>query len=273
MTAKDRIPARHSTENALERPFYREFAWAYDLIISDFAAQRCDFIENMFSQRGVQPGSKILDAGCGTGNYSIELARRGYKVTGLDISSELIFLAEKKKKSKPLPLDFRKGNILELTFLNRFDGILCRGVLNDIIEDKTRRGVFLSFASILRESGTLILDVREWESTVARKKKEPVFEKSVNTEKGRLTFQSVTKLDKETRRMLVKEHLMIEKDGAEETSQYDFIMKCWTKSELEEYLTDAGFGSTAYFGEYDFEKPLSTTDRIVAVTSLKASIY
>ena len=73
--------------------------------------------------------------------------------------------------------------------------------------------------------------------------------------------------------MLVRERLRIESDGVEETSEYDFAMKCWTKSELVDCLTNAGFGSIAYYGEYDFEKPLGSTDRIVAVASLEASIY
>ncbi|MFX0069098.1 MAG: class I SAM-dependent methyltransferase [Candidatus Hodarchaeota archaeon] len=260
-------------ENVLSRPFYVEFAWAYDLIIPNFAPQRCDFIEKMFLKRGIPPGAKILDAGCGTGNYSIELARRGYEVTGLDISSGLISLAKEKMKGSPLSLTFKKGNILALLSLNRFDGILCRGVLNDVIDNSSRREVFLTFASSLTRGGVLILDVREWKSTVARKRKEPVFEKSINTRKGRLTFQSVTKFDEEKHQMLVKERFKIEKDGLEEISEYDFTMKCWTKSELDNCLTNAGFGSIAYFGEYDFEKSLSSADRIVAIASLKASIY
>ncbi|MFX1486422.1 MAG: class I SAM-dependent methyltransferase [Promethearchaeota archaeon] len=273
MTVKNGVKARDSKENVLDRPLYKEFAWAYDLIVSDLALVRCNFLERMFSQRGVQPGSKILDAGCGTGNYSIELARRGYDVTGIDISSELIFLAEKKKKLSSLSLAFREGNILELPSFSRFDGILCRGVLNDVIDDTSRREVFLSFASSLRKSGTLILDVREWESTAARKRKEPLFEKSINTKEGKITFQSITRLDKETRQMLIKERFRIERDGSAETSEYDFIMKCWTKSELDDYLINAGFGSIDYFGEYDFEKPLGTTERIVAAASLKGGTY
>ncbi|MFX0097371.1 MAG: class I SAM-dependent methyltransferase [Candidatus Hodarchaeota archaeon] len=260
-------------ENVLNRPFYGEFAWAYDLIIPDFSAKRCDFIEKMFSQRGVRPGSKILDAGCGTGNYSIELAHRGYEVTGLDISPELIFLAMEKIKGKTLSLTFKKGNILGLLSLNRFDGILCRGVLNDVIDDTSRREIFLSFASSLSQAGVLILDVREWKSTAARKENEPVFEKTINTKKGKLTFQSITRLDEERRQILVEEHFKIEKNGVEKTSEYDFIMKCWIRSELEDYLTNAGFGSIAYFGEYDFGEPLSSTDRIVAVASLELSEY
>ena len=52
--------------------------------------------------------------------------------------------------------------------------ILCRGVLNDIIDNGNRRQAFLVFNRLLREGGVLILDVREWNATAARKTWQPV---------------------------------------------------------------------------------------------------
>jgi len=210
-----------------------------------------------------------LDAGCGTGNYSIELARRGYNVTGLDISPELISEAKKKLENKSLHLKFEIGDILKLSSEQKFDGILCRGVLNDIIDDISRREAFFSFAGALRMNAVLILDVREWNSTAIRKTKEPVFEKSIETDKGTLTFRSVTQLDKKTRRILVNERHIIKKDGKDHISEYNFIMKCWTKEELQINLVNAGFSSIIYFGDYDSNIHVGSSDRIVAITSLK----
>lgn len=256
-------------ESILRRPFYTEFAWAYDLIIAGPISSRCDFMEDVLSQRGVSSDSKILDAGCGTGNYSIELSRRGYIVTGLDISKELISEARKKLGDLSLPLTFEVGDVLKLSSVPEYDGILCRGVLNDITDDISRQEVFLSFGRALREGGVLILDVREWNSTALRKIKEPVFEKSVETDRGKLTFRSVTQLDEKTRRLLVSERHTLKKDDAEIVSECDFIMRCWTKEELHTHLANAGFGSIAYFGDYDRNIPVGSTDRIVAVASFK----
>ena len=47
----------------------------------------------------------------------------------------------------------------------RYDGILCRGVLYDFVNDDARLSVFAAFTGALRRSGVLILDVREWEAT------------------------------------------------------------------------------------------------------------
>jgi len=75
--------------NAAKRPFYTEYAWAFDLLIDRPVRKECDAIITWFIEREVRPGAAVLDAGCGTGRYAIELARRGYVVHGIDSSAEL----------------------------------------------------------------------------------------------------------------------------------------------------------------------------------------
>jgi 2-polyprenyl-3-methyl-5-hydroxy-6-metoxy-1,4-benzoquinol methylase len=76
------------------RPFYTEYAWAFDLLIDRPVEKECDVIAAWLVGRGILPGAEILDAGCGTGRYSRELARRGYIVHGVDFSAELIEVAK-----------------------------------------------------------------------------------------------------------------------------------------------------------------------------------
>jgi len=236
-------------ENILNRPFYADFAWAYDFIITGPVSSRCDFVENVASQRGHLPGSRVIDAGCGTGSYSVELAKRGYIVTGLDASAELVSVAQEKAEKTSVPVTFLVGDILTLPSQPKYDGILCRGVLNDIVDDRDRQAVFFSFVRALRQGGMLILDVREWNSSAFRKEKEPVFERVVEVDDGTLTFRAVTRLDYETRRLLVTErHILERRNGARFLSEYEFVMGCWTWQELQTNLTKAGFGSVLYFG-------------------------
>ena len=76
------------------RPFYGEYAWAFDLLIDRPVRKECAAITAWLIARGVPPGSRLLDAGCGTGRYAGELARRGYVVEGVDRSAELIETAQ-----------------------------------------------------------------------------------------------------------------------------------------------------------------------------------
>ena len=77
------------------RPFYAEYAWAFDLFIDRPVRKECKTLAAWLVERGVLPGSELLDAGCGTGRYVTELARRGYVVHGIDLSVELIDVARR----------------------------------------------------------------------------------------------------------------------------------------------------------------------------------
>ena len=75
----------------------------------------------------------------------------------------------------------------------RYDAILCRGVLNDFVDEEGRHVVFAAFARALRPGGVVILDVREWEATAERKGREPIFRKSVVTDRGQLGSRIVAR--------------------------------------------------------------------------------
>jgi 2-polyprenyl-3-methyl-5-hydroxy-6-metoxy-1,4-benzoquinol methylase len=63
-----------------------------------------DFIEKEIS---FNKSLKILDIGCGTGRHSLELARRGYDVTGIDLSESMIDKARSLALAENLKIDFR----------------------------------------------------------------------------------------------------------------------------------------------------------------------
>ncbi len=249
------------------RPFYGEYAWAFDLLIDRPVGQECAAITAWLSERGVVPGATLLDAGCGTGRYAGELARRGYTVEGVDRSSELIETAKQSVHGHGHSVSFGVGDILALPPA-RYDGILCRGVLNDFVDDDARLSVFSAFAGALRPAGVLILDVREWEATRDRKRREPVFRKSIPTDRGKLTFTSTTEIDPEGRQLLLSETHTLVNDAGEHSSDYRFVMRCWTRSELESAFESGGFGSVGYFGAYDPAIHAGATDRLVAVAQL-----
>jgi SAM-dependent methyltransferase len=252
---------------ALRRPFYAEYAWAFDLLIDRPVWTESAAIAAWLVERGVLPGAEILDAGCGTGRYSNELARRGYIVHGIDLSPELIEVAKRSIGEPAGSVSFGVGNIVALPS-NRYAGILCRGVLNDIVEDDQRKAVFVAFSRALRPTGVLIVDVREWEASAKRKAREPLFRRRLSTERGELTFTSVTALDPENRQLLMSERHALVDQGNERVSDYQFVMRCWERPELEVLLAGHGFGNVRYFGAYDPGIEVGATDRLVTVAQL-----
>ena len=256
-----------STPPIPSRPFYTEYAWAFDLLIDRPVQQECRTIAAWLAERGVPPGATLLDAGCGTGRYAMELSRHGYVVHGIDRSPELVAQAVRSVDSVARSAFFAVGDILEGP-LSRYDAILCRGVLNDFLGESARASVFGIFSRSLRPNGVLVLDVREWTGTAARKAQEPIFRKTVVTERGTLTFTSVTELNANERQLVLKECHTLNDHGHERSSDYRFVMQCWTRDELDSHLTGSGFVAPTYFGAYAVDVAAGTTDRLVAVAQL-----
>jgi SAM-dependent methyltransferase len=252
------------------RPFYSEYAWAFDLLIDRPVRRESTAIAGWLVERGVRPGSRVLDAGCGTGRYAAELARRGYVVHAVDQSPELLMVARGSADSRP-NLSFAVADIRQLP-ADRYDAVLCRGVLNDLLEDAERDATLAGFTRVLRPDGVLVLDVREWEASAERKQREPLFRKRVATEHGLLTFDSVTDVDHATRRLVLRERHTLRAGDQEQSSEYLFVMRCWTRDELEAGLGRHGFVRLSRYGAYHSAAAAGTTDRLVVVCQRAAAL-
>ncbi|NBI05848.1 class I SAM-dependent methyltransferase [Senegalia massiliensis] len=82
-------------------------------------------------------GMKVLDIGCGTGNFSIRLKELGCEVIGVDISDEMLNVARKKAKEKNLDIDFLNMDIYNLEFDNEsFDAVFSMAAFEFIKDTK-----------------------------------------------------------------------------------------------------------------------------------------
>src|SRR5205085_11178373 len=71
------------------------------------------------------PGASILDIGCGTGRHSIELAKRGYRVTGVDISSGMLAEAEKAAQEANVVVEWIWSDATQFQATKQFDAAIC----------------------------------------------------------------------------------------------------------------------------------------------------
>jgi len=89
-----------------------------------------------------------------------------------------------------------------------------------------------------------------------------------STDRGELTFTSVTELDAEHRLLLISERHELVGQGEERVSDYQFVMRCWDREELNMLFARHGFGNIQYFGAYDPGVEPGATDRLVAAAQL-----
>jgi SAM-dependent methyltransferase len=71
------------------------------------------------------PGARILDIGCGTGRHSVELARRGYAMTGVDLSPGMLAEARKAARDAGVNVEWIQGDATQLDVPGPFDAAIC----------------------------------------------------------------------------------------------------------------------------------------------------
>ncbi|MEI8048319.1 MAG: class I SAM-dependent methyltransferase [Bacteroidota bacterium] len=115
----------------------------------------CDFIENELARN---KSLTILDVGCGTGRHTIELTKRGYSVTGVDLSESQLTRAVEKAKSHNLKIDFQQQDARNLSFNNEFDVaiMLCEGGFPLMETDEMNFSILSSITKSIKEQGKLI---------------------------------------------------------------------------------------------------------------------
>jgi SAM-dependent methyltransferase len=104
---------------------FDRYASFYDALYAekDYEAE-CDFLVRVLGERGVGEGATILDLGSGTGNHDIPLARRGFEVTGVDRSAEMIALAREKAAKAGVAVDFIVGDVRDVSIGRTFDAVV-----------------------------------------------------------------------------------------------------------------------------------------------------
>ncbi len=86
-------------------------------------------VDTLVDALGLEPGSRVLDVGCGPGRHSLALAGRGVDVVGVDISETFVTLASVTALDRGLDLEFSVADARELEFEAEFDAAisLCQG--------------------------------------------------------------------------------------------------------------------------------------------------
>ena len=82
-------------------------------------------VDFLLSELHLPPGTAFLDFGCGTSLHSIELAKRGYIVTGLDLSLEMLSRAAEAARIENVQVEWIHSNAAQFTLLGKYDAAIC----------------------------------------------------------------------------------------------------------------------------------------------------
>jgi len=114
-----------------------------------------DFIQKELQ---ISRGAKVLDVPCGNGRLSIELARRGFLLTGVDIASEFIAEAKTKSSEDNLAIDLHQRDMCDLPWSSEFDGAFCFGNSFGYFDDDENADFLQELSQTLKRDARFILD-------------------------------------------------------------------------------------------------------------------
>ena len=134
---------------------FKDYAAYYDLIYNDKDYEKeVDFIEEII---GESKPKKILEVGCGTGNYTKIVVDRGYEVTAVEVSEDMLKLASEKCDCK---CKFIKGDISDITLNEKFDTCIAMfAVMGYITENADIIKALNNIRRHLKPNGIFVFDV------------------------------------------------------------------------------------------------------------------
>lgn len=233
------------------------FGPSYLALYDEYLAERTPLeIDQLEALLQIHPPRRVLDLPCGQGRHSIELARRGYEVTGVDLSPFMLDVARKRAATAGVRVRWLEGDMRRPIRGETFDVILnlftSFGYFDDPADDQR---VLAAGAAMLAPGGRLMLELingarilndfqsREWFTM------------------GRAAVMEARTLDRSSQRMVVERTVSIPPD--EETSVH--ALRLYTGEQIEASMRSAGLGRVDLYGDWNGAPLRPDSLRVIAL--------
>jgi len=213
-------------------------------------------VDDLLTLLDLAPGSHILDCACGPGRHSLELARRGFKVTGIDRTRHYLSLARRQAETEGLPLELVLEDMRTFNRPDTFDAALSMFTSFGYFDDPAENlQVLLNLHRSLKDDGSLLMELSGKE-IIAR-----IYQRRDWREQdGAYRLEERNVAEDWTR---MNSRWIVVKDGA--VREYSFSHWMYSAGELGALLGECGFRRIRFYGDtagapYDHE-----ARRLVAV--------
>ena len=137
---------------------YTSFAQVYDLFMDNVPYEQwCEFLCRLLKKQNIADGP-VLDLGCGTGKMTRLMSERGYDMTGVDNSAEMLQIAAMQQTDVPILYLLQDMQELELDGCVRAVYSVC-DCINYVIDEEELLSAFEKVYEYLEENGVFIFDV------------------------------------------------------------------------------------------------------------------
>jgi SAM-dependent methyltransferase len=228
----------------------------YDALLAERTPVEVDQVEALLH---LHPPRRILDLPCGQGRHAIELARRGYEVTGVDLSSYMLDVARERAQAAGVMVRWLAGDMRAALPGETFDLVLnlftSFGYFADEADDHR---VVRAAASMLEPGGRFLLEVINGEQVMGN------FQEREWFTIGQTAVMERRSLDMPARRMVVER--TVSSTNGEDISVH--AVRLYRGDELEAMLRRAGFSAVNLYGAWDGARLTADSLRVLAVGSM-----
>jgi cyclopropane fatty-acyl-phospholipid synthase-like methyltransferase len=192
----------------------------------------------------IKPGATLLDIPCGNGRHTIELAKRGFRLTGLDISAEFIQKLNQRVETEHLPIEVIHGNILTTEITHTFDGAYCMGNSFGYVNYEGMNVFVKKIAAALKPGGRFVVN-----SGLVAESILPNFPKTNRYVLGDLTMDINNSYVIDESYMATQ--LTYTKEGR--TEVHNFKHYVYTLSEIKRWMEQYGMRTIAVYNSTEME--------------------
>jgi SAM-dependent methyltransferase len=210
--------------------FGEDYLFFYDDDASEASVTRD--VDAILRLLDLPPGSSILEVGCGEGRLLRELARRGYRATGVDRSSKMIEAAMAKGTGDAPAVTYFAGDVRNMKAAPPFDGAFSWYTSFGYEDDAGNLDVLRAVRSQLADGGRFAIDVTNRDFLVRNLRETIVYERGDNFLVERLSYDTKT-----SRMRNDRVHI---RSGVRRVT---FSLRLYGFTDLSDLLVRAGFGS------------------------------
>ncbi|WP_203246851.1 class I SAM-dependent DNA methyltransferase [Sporosarcina beigongshangi] len=236
---------------------YIEFATVYDELMTDIPYDA--YVDLLDEAMGGIAGKRVLDIGCGTGLLSMKLAKQGAQVTGIDLSADMLAVAEERAKALSLPVQFIQQPMQQLSGFEGFDlAVIAIDSLNYLACQTDVQATFQHIYASLSVGGALVFDVHSTFKT------DVIFMEGPFTfDDGRIAYIWETEEGDHPHSVDSELAFFVQKANGL-YSRFDEVhsQRTFEVHEYVDMLMEAGFSVERIFADWEEEPPHEESERI-----------
>ena len=204
----------------------------------------------------LSPGARVLDVPCGHGRLALPLAAKGCRVTGVDLSRELLRAAKDGAREAGVSIDWLRSDMRRLPWKDDFDAAFCMGNSFGYLDDAGNAAFLSAVARALVPGGRFVLDFGQAAESIF-----PRLEAHLEVEMGGFQFAEETRYDIGAAR--IENVYTIARGGRREKKLAS--QRVYLASDVERMLAEAGLEVLARFGSSAEEPFALSAQRLLIV--------